>query len=192
MSLIPELIVTLSLKPSALEFLLETQDLIKKPSFIEIIAAATENKIGLAPVILTSRKNVESVAGGAQGKFQLKPTTVVLDEVFGLQLAKKYCIKIVLYDENRSKLAESSKVITTLAESPAAPMITSAKSKEIGEVELSLTLGKWSGADIRSARVCLFKDVEVSDFDDITLLDIPTTVPSQHATGAAFILDLAP
>jgi hypothetical protein len=189
---LPEIIVTLKQKPSALEFLLETGDLSKKPLLIEIIAAATENNRGVAPVILTTRKNVESVAGDAEGKFKLKPITVVLDEDFGLKLTNKYCIKVVLYDENRSKLAESPKVITTLAEVPEAPVITAARSKEVGKAELSLRLGMWSGADIRSARVCLFKDVDASELDDIILLDIATTVPSKHATGAAFILDLAP
>ena len=188
---LPEIIVELSSKPSALDFRLETGDLSKKPSFIEIIAAASENTRGVAPTILTSRKNVESVAGDESGKFKLKPITVVLDEDFGLKLANKYCVKIALYDDNRSKLAESPKVITTLAEAPAAPVITAARSKELGEAELSLRLGKWSGADIRSARVCLFKDVEASELDDITLLDIATTI-AQHATGAAFVLDLAP
>jgi hypothetical protein len=186
-----ELFVTLSSVPSALELLLETGELSKKPSYIEIIAAATENNRAVSPVILSSRKNVESVAGVAEGKFKLKPITIVLDKDFGLKLAIKYCIKIALYDESRSKLAESSKFITTFAESPATPVITSARSKNVGQVELSLRLGKWSGADVRSARVYLFKDVENATSDDITLLDIATTI-TEHATGADFILDLAP
>jgi len=189
---VPELIVVQTSKPSALEFLLKTGDLRKKPSFIEIVAAATENK-GVGPVILTRRNNVDFVQScKCKFKFKLKNTTVVLDEAFGLQLAVKYCIKIVLYDENRSKLAESLKIITTLAEVPTAPVITTARSKEVGQVELTLKLGKWLGYEVKSARVFLFKDVANAGLDDISIIEIPLTVPTQHATGATVVLDLAP
>ena len=188
---IPVLIAEPTLGASALVFLLRTGDLIKKPSFIEIVAAATENR-GVSPVILTHRKNVESVAGSIPGQFQLKETTVLLDEAFGLQIASKYCIKIVLYDETRSKLAESLTVITTLADVPAPPVITAARSKEVGEVELTLMLGKWSGSDARIARVCLFRDSAGDELDDINILDIDISLPTEHATGTTFVLDLAP
>ena len=49
-----ELFVTLSSVPSALELLLETGELSKKPSYIEIVAAATENKTENIIALLTS------------------------------------------------------------------------------------------------------------------------------------------
>jgi hypothetical protein len=182
-----ELLVTVNLKPAAFEFELRTADLSKKPAYVEIVAAASENK-GLAPQILSSRKKVEAKEGDALGKFKIDEI-IELDETFGFKLAAGYCIKIAAYDESRSKLAESSKFLATLAEAPEAPVLAAVKYVEVGHVALSLRLGKWSGARITSARVFLFKDVERATDDDIRIIEIPISV-DKHVAGAAFSLDL--
>ena len=182
-----ELQVIVNLKDAAFEFELKTADLSKKPAYIEIVAAASENK-GAAPQILSSRKQVEAKEGDALGKFKIDET-VLLDGTFGFKLATGYCIKIAAYDEARSKVAESSKLLATLAQAPEAPQLNAVKYVEVGKVALSLRLGKWSGARITSARVFLFKDVERATDDDIRIIEIPISI-DKHVTGSAYSLNL--
>lgn len=187
-----ELAIEQKLKPNSLDFTVNAGKSSQKIAFIEYVVADTENT-GVSPVILSGRKIAESVAltGSEQGLFQLSPTEIVLDEEFGLKVARKYVIRFVGYSENRSKLAESTQKIAVFAASPLAPVIVAARSKEAGKSELTLRLPAWSGADVTSARVCLFKDKVGYENDHIDIIEIPVELPSKHASGTLYSLDLS-
>ena len=183
---LPEITATPIVKSSVLEFVLECpHKLSQNVAFIEYVVANTD-KTG---VILSGRMNAQSVAltEDDAGLFQLKPATLVLNQAFGLVIAKKYVIKISAYSKTSEKLAESSKIRATLATVSAAPTISSAQSKELGQCVLHLLLPPWVGSNVTSSRVYLFKDV---DSDDISIMDLPIQMPVTYASGKSFSLDL--
>jgi hypothetical protein len=165
---LPEITATPIVKPSVLEFVLECPNkLSQKVDFMEYVVANTDN----TGVILSGRMNAQSVAltGDNAGLFQLKPTTLVLNQAFGLVIAKKYVIKIGAYSKTNEKLAESSKIIATFSfKNVDVPNTVNSVRLEHLHEENTLSL-KWR-ADGDSAqhgdKLMYFVEVMVSLFDE--------------------------